>query len=121
MTPPFYVRLQSGLYLNLSQIIVIHPRQSNGSIRIAVAGSPLIVISPVTDEDEQRICTRLSVLDGLVLEQIGVLPRDEVAGMIAEVAHRDPNVVHSPIPSPKPKIRRRKKSKNGRRRPKVAA
>ena len=70
MNPPFYVRLESGLYLNLSQIIVIHPRQPNGSIRIAVAGSPLIVISPVTDEDEQNIRTAVAMLEEWLIQQL---------------------------------------------------
>jgi len=70
MNLPFFVRLQSGLLLNLSNVVVIHPRQPNGSIRVRVAGSPLIVISPVTDEDDANIRVAVAMLQEWLIQQL---------------------------------------------------
>ena len=118
MNPPFYVRLESGLYLNLSQIIVIHPRQPNGSIRVQVAGSPLIVISPVTDEDEQNIRTAVAMLEEWLIQQLDSRNQSPVNRF--EVEDRIPMTDEEIVRTPKTR-RATNKPKKKRRRRRVAA
>lgn len=122
MNLPFYVRLESGLLLNLSQLSVIHPRQPNRSIRVQSVGCPaLIVISPTTEADEQNIRAAQSVLQAWVVREMGL-----GSGSTATHDHNQtPPLVTKCIPTvdaPRPaKKTTRKKSTNGRRRRKAAA
>ena len=124
MNLPFYVRLESGLYLNLSQIIVIPPRQPNGSIRVQVAGSPLIVISPVTDEDEQNIRTAVAMLEEWLIQQLDLrnLSREDHMDVEAatEALAKASAAGEEPIPSTQAKKKLKKKPTKKRRR-RVAA
>lgn len=72
MELPLYVELESGLQLNLSQIVAIHPRQPNGSLRVQAQGTPsLIVISPVTDNDVEEIRAATNTCKELLAQQLG--------------------------------------------------
>lgn len=118
MNLPFYVRLESGLLLNLSQLSVIHPRQPNGSIRVQSVGCPaLIVISPTTEADEQNIQAAISLLQDCVVRELGLT--DEPASIHQP---QGPRADDDSTPSPMPSLPRTKnKPKNGRRRNKAAA
>lgn len=108
MNLPFFVRLQSGLLLNLSQLSVIHPRQPNGSIRVQTQGSPLIVISPVTDEDESNIRVAVAMLQEWLIQQLD-LRNLSSEGIVDHGGTITMPSVPAPTPRTAKKKRRRKK------------
>lgn len=118
MNPPLYVKLESGLWLNLSKIVAIHPRQPNGSIRVQPPNGPLVVISPVTDNDVQNIDAAAETCKMLV--------------MLQQLSERDPipytrdsgsnTIVTKTFPEPPPATRpKKKKPKKKRSRKPVTA
>ena len=73
--------------------------------------------APVTDEDEQNIRTAVAMLEEWMIQQLD--PRNQSSWTSGAAGNTSANpTVPAPMPVTRPA---KKKSKNGRRRPKVAA